>query len=70
MIMVKNKIKNENRKRLTAQKLINKEVNFYDLEDEEIEEMAEYFIQDINKIDEELIRIKKHIKKMRQELNN
>lgn len=69
-ISVREEIENQNRKKLIAQKLINKEISIYDLEDKEINEMTEYFITDIEKLDKEIIKVKEHILKMKKELNN
>lgn len=69
-ISVKEEIENQNRKKAMADKIIKKEISIYDLNDEEVIEMTAYFTEDIKKIDEELLRIKNHIKKMRKELNS
>ena len=69
-LSVKGEIENQNRRKVIAERIIKKEIYIYDLKDEEKDEMTDYFTEDIRKIDKELLRIKNHIKKMKQELNN
>lgn len=68
-ISVIEEIKEHNRKKSIAQKLINKEISVYDLEDEELEEMTEYFKKDIEELDKEINRVKEHILQMKK-INN
>ena len=67
-LSVREEIENKNRKNKMAEKLINREIKLNELKDEEIEEMTRYFTQDIKNIDEELLIIKEHIQKIRQQL--
>lgn len=53
-----------------AKKLLYGEIGVSDLNENEVDEMTEYFKNDIKNIDNELIRIKKHILSMQQSLKN
>ena len=68
-LSVKEEIENQNRKKAMANRIIKREISIYDLEDQEIDEMIDYFTDDIKNIDEELIKIKENIRRMKQELN-
>lgn len=67
-ISVKKEIDKQNRKEKLALNLINSDVDINDLTDEEVDEMIEWFKQDIEKQDNELKRIKAHILQIRKEL--
>ena len=66
---LKEEFKKENKKKVLAEKLLYGELGTIELNDDEVNEMTEYFNKDIQNIDNELLRIKKHILAMRQELN-
>ena len=51
-----------------AKKLLYGEIGVSDLNENEVDEMTKYFKNDIKNIDNELIRIKKHILSMQQSL--
>lgn len=53
-----------------AKKLLDGEINIYDLEDNLVEKMEKYFIDDIQKQENELEKIKKHILEMKEKLQN
>lgn len=53
-----------------AKKLLDGEINVYDLEDNLVEKMEKYFINDIQKQEKELEKIKKHILEMKEKLQN
>ena len=61
-------LKEENDKRILANKLINGELGVYDLSETEVDEMTEYFMKDIQYLDNEMLRIKQHIIAMKQQL--
>ncbi len=65
---LKEKIKEENKKKVLAEKLLYGELGTSELNETEVDEMIEYFTKDIQNIDNELLRIKQHILVMRQEL--
>lgn len=67
-ISVKEELNERNKKEELALKLINYDVDVYDLTDEEVDEMTEWFKRDIEEKDRELNRIKEHILQMRKEL--
>ena len=67
-ISVKKEIDKQNKKEKLALNLINSDVDINDLTDEEVDEMIEWFKQDIEKQDNELKRIKAHIIQIRKEL--
>ena len=67
-ISVKKDIDEENKKEKLALNLINADTDINDLTDEEVNEMIEWFKEDIEKQDNELKRIKAHIIQIRKEL--
>ena len=67
---LKEDFENNNRREILAKKLLCGEIGASDLEETEVEEMTQYFTNDIQKIDNELLRIKKHILIMQQQLTN
>lgn len=67
-ISYKEEIQEQNRKEKIATKLLDGEIDSYDLSDEEVDEMTEYFIKDIEKQNKELQRIKEHIIQMKKQL--
>ncbi len=67
-ISVKKEIDEENKKEKLALNLINADTDINDLTDEEVNEMIEWFKEDIEKQDNELKRIKAHIIQIRKEL--
>ena len=69
-ISVKKELSEQSRKEDMALKLINDDIDVWDLTDEEVDEMTEWFKKDIEEKDRELNRIKKHILKMRKELKD
>lgn len=66
---LREKMKEELRKKELAEKLLNNEIDVYDLTDEEVEEMTEYFVKDIEQLDTEINRIKNHIIEMQRQIN-
>ena len=67
---IRDKFSEENMKQDMAKKLLYGEIGVSDLNENEVDEMTEYFKNDIKNIDNELIRIKKHILSMQQSLKN
>ncbi len=67
-ISVKKDIDEQNKKEKLALNLINADIDINDLTDEEVNEMIEWFEEDIEKQDNELKRIKAHIIQIRKEL--
>lgn len=67
-ISVKKEIDKQNKKEKLALNLINADTDINDLTDEEVNEMIEWFKEDIEKQDNELKRIKAHIIQIRKEL--
>lgn len=67
-ISVKKEIDEQNKKEKLALNLINADVDVNDLTDEEVDEMIEWFKQDIEKQNNELKRIKDHILQIRKEV--
>lgn len=66
--LLKTEIQEQNRKSLLAKNLLEGELNSSDLTDEETEEMIEYFKDDIQKIDNEILKIKAHILDMKRQM--
>jgi len=66
--LLKAEIQEQNRKSLLAKNLLEGELNSSDLTDEETEEMIEYFKDDIQKIDNEILKIKAHILDMKRQM--
>lgn len=66
----KEKFEIENKKHALAEKLIHGEINPSELNENEVKEMTDYFKDDIQKMDTELLRIKQHILAMKKELQN
>lgn len=67
---LKEKFEIENKKQILANKLLYGEIGASELEESETNEMIEYFTQDIQNIDREILRVKQHIISMQQELEN
>ena len=67
-ISYKEEIKEQNRKEIIAAKLLNGDIDSYDLSNEEVNEMTEYFMNDIEKQNKELQRIKERIIQMKKQL--
>ena len=67
-ISVKKEIDEQNKKEKLALNLINADVDVNDLTDEEVDEMIEWFKQDIEKQNNELKRIKNHVLQIRKEV--
>lgn len=67
---LKEKFEKEQAKRVLAEKLLCGEIGTSELNETEVDEMTGYFTNDIQNIDNELLKIKKHILDMRQELKN
>ena len=65
---LKEKFEKENKNKILAEKLLCGDINISELNDEEVDEMTEYFTKDIQNIDNELLRIKQHILYMQKEL--
>ena len=65
-LCVREELKEQNRIEKLALKLMYDDV--YDLTDDEVDEMTEWFKRDIEEKDRELNRIKEHILQMRKEL--
>jgi len=66
---LKEKFEIENNKKELADKLLCGEILTCELNEKETDDMLEYFKNDINNIDTELEKIKKHILFMKQELS-
>ena len=66
---LREKIGEYSRKKELAEKLLNNEIDVYDLTDEEVEEMTEYFVKDIEQLDTEINRVKIHIEAMKKQIN-
>ena len=69
-ITVKEELEEQNKKDRLAQKLINGELNVFEITDEEVEQMIHWFKKDIQEKDKELNKKKEYILKMRKELKN
>lgn len=69
-ISYKAELEEKQRKEEMAQELLNGSIECEELTEEELEEMTEYFSEDIKKQEQELKRIKMHIMEMRKELQN
>ncbi len=67
---LKEKFERENEKKALAEKLLYGELGVSELNEIEVDEMTEYFTDDIQNIDNELLRIKRHIIAMQQEIND
>ena len=67
---LKEKFERENEKKALAEKLLYGESGVSELNEIEVDEMTEYFTKDIQNIDNELLRIKRHIIAMQQEIND
>mgnify|MGYP000157005167 CR=1 FL=1 len=65
---LKEKFEIENKKHVLAEKLLYGELNTSELDENEVDEMTDYFTKDIKNIDNELLRIKQHILAMQKEL--
>jgi len=69
-VSYREEIKELERKESVAQELLTGEVDCEDLTEQELDEMTEYFIEDIKKQEAELQRIKIHIMEMKRKLQN
>jgi len=69
-ITFREEIEEVNQKDKLAQELLDGKINCEELSDEEVDEMTEYFRKDIEKQEQELERIKKHILEIRKQLKN
>ena len=69
-ISVREELQEENKKDRLAQKLMNGELDIFDITDEEVEQMIHWFKNDIQEKDKEINKKKEHILKMRKELKN
>ena len=65
---LREKIEQENNRKVLAEKLLYGQIGISDLNETEVNEMKEYFTNDIQSIDNELSKIKQHIIAMQQEL--
>ena len=65
---LKEKFEIANKQQNLANKLLYGEIGTSELNENEVDEMIEYFTKDIQNIDNELLRIRQHILAMRQEL--
>ena len=65
---LKEKFEIENKKQDLANKLLYGEISTSELEDNEVDEMTDYFSTDIKNIDNELLRIQQHILNMQKQL--
>lgn len=62
----KKKFEKERENQELAEKLLCGEIGTYELNDIKVDEMTEYFTNDIKNIDTELLKIKQHIIYMKQ----
>lgn len=69
-ISYQEEIEGKRKKEDLAQKLRKGEITVYDLDDNEVEEMQDYFEKDIKKQEEELEKIKKHIIEIKKRLED
>lgn len=69
-ISVKEKMKKQVRLDETAQKLLNYELIPSELTDKEVDEMTEWFTQDIEEKDKELEKIKNHILSIKRQIED
>ena len=60
----------ENKKRNLAEQLLNEKIEITDLTDDEVEDMTEYFKNDIEEVDRELEKVKANILRMQKILEN
>lgn len=65
---LKEKFEIESQKQALAEKLLYGELNASELNENEVDEMTDYFTKDIQNIDNELLRIKQHILAMQKQL--
>ena len=65
---LREKIEQENNRKVLAEKLLYGQIGISELNETEVNEMKEYFTNDIQSIDNELSKIKQHIIAMQQEL--
>lgn len=65
---LKEKFERDTNKQLLANNLLYGVLGTSELNETEVNEMTEYFTEDIQNIDNELLRIKQHILTMRQKL--
>ena len=65
---LRDKFEKENMNQVLANKLLYGEIGPSELNEQEVDEMTEYFKNDIQNIDNELLRIKQHILYMQKEL--
>lgn len=65
---LKARFETEREKQALAEKLLYGEIGTSELNDDEVDEMTEYFTKDIENIDNELLKIKQHIMAIKQQL--
>lgn len=65
---LKEKFERDTNKQILADKLLYGILGTSELDETEVNEMTEYFVKDIQNIDNELVRIKQHILAMKQKL--
>ena len=65
---LKEKFEIENKKQVLAEQLLYGKINTSELNENEVDEMIDYFTKDIQNIDNELLRIKQHILAMQKQL--
>lgn len=65
---LKNQFEKEKENQELAEKLLYGEIGASELNDIEVDEMTQYFINDIKNIDAELYKIKQHILYMKQKI--
>ena len=65
---LKNQFEKEKENQELAEKLLYGEIGTSELNDIEVDEMTQYFINDIKNIDAELYKIKQHILYMKQKI--
>ena len=66
--VLKEEFEIDNKKQILANKLLFGELGTSELNEQEVNEMTEYFTKDIKNIDNDLIKIKQHILYMQREL--
>ena len=67
---LREKFEKKHRNQFLANKLLCGEIGPSELNEQEVDEMTEYFKKDIQNIDNELLRIKQHILYMQKELKS
>ena len=67
---LKERFKQERYKKVLMQKLLSKKISINDLDRTQANETIDYFIKDIENMDNELYRIKQHIIYMQKKLKS